>query len=72
MLRIHLHKLLMAALLVAAAGGDPAWSQGSRQSGDVPTELIHYPEMVFINGRVLIADDDFSTAEAIAIRSLGV
>ena len=68
MLRIHLHKLLMAALLVAAAGGDPAWSQGSRQSGDVPAELIHYPEMVFINGRVLIADDDFSVAEAIAIR----
>lgn len=37
---------------------------------DIPPELIHYPEFVFHNGQVLTADadQDFTIAEAVAVR----
>ena len=37
---------------------------------DIPSELIHYPEFVFHNGNVLTADadQDFTVAEAVAVR----
>ena len=40
------------------------------QSSGVPTELIHYPEFVLYNGKVLTADadEDFTVAEAVAVR----
>ena len=28
------------------------------QTGDIPQELVHYPEYVFYNGQVLTADSD--------------
>jgi len=40
------------------------------QTATVPAELIHYPEFVFFNGEVLTADadEDFTVAEAVAVR----
>jgi len=40
------------------------------QTANVPTELIHYPEIVLLNGQVLTADrdQDFTVAEAVAVR----
>jgi predicted amidohydrolase YtcJ len=40
------------------------------QSTDVPPELIHYPDFLFLNGQVLTADadKDFTIAEAVAVR----
>jgi len=40
------------------------------QLANVPPELIHYPEFVFFNGQVLTADadQDFTVAEAVAVR----
>jgi predicted amidohydrolase YtcJ len=51
-----------AALLLAA----PVLAQ----SGGIPAELVHYPEFVLVNGKVLTADADrdFSVAEAVAVR----
>ena len=34
----------------------------------VPAELIRYPEMIFFNGTVLTVDDQFTVAEAVAVR----
>ena len=34
----------------------------------VPPELIHYPDTILQNGKILTADQNFSTAEAVAIR----
>ena len=36
----------------------------------IPAELVHYPDFVFYNGQVLTADadQDFTIAEAVAIR----
>ncbi|NNE38521.1 MAG: hypothetical protein HKN08_09470, partial [Gammaproteobacteria bacterium] len=45
-------------------------SQVSFAQGQVPSELIHYPDFVFFNGQVLTADADrdFTIAEAVAVR----
>ena len=52
---------LSIAILVASA---TAYAQ------NVPDELIHYPEYVFYNGKILTADadQDFTVAEAVAVR----
>ena len=34
----------------------------------LPPELVRYADVVLYNGKVLTADDKFSTAEAVAIR----
>ena len=35
---------------------------------DIPPELIQYPNLILNNGKILTVDEDFRTAEAIAIR----
>lgn len=37
-------------------------------AGELPREIISYPDLVLYNGKVLTADDQFTIAEAIAIR----
>ena len=46
--------LLMAANLAA--------------QGDIPAELIRYPDLILRNGKILTVDESFRTAEAVAIR----
>jgi len=36
--------------------------------GPVPPELIHYPDLIVHNGKILTVDENFRTAEAVAIR----
>lgn len=38
------------------------------QQGNLPPEVIAYADSVFYNGKILTADDDFTVAEAVAIR----
>ena len=35
---------------------------------DIPPELIQYPNLILNNGKILTVDEDFRTAEAVAIR----
>ncbi|OLC31324.1 MAG: hypothetical protein AUH81_18105 [Candidatus Rokubacteria bacterium 13_1_40CM_4_69_5] len=53
--------LLVTALLILA----PPAAHG--QAG-VPAAVLHYPELVLLNGKVVTVDDRFSIREAIAIR----
>jgi predicted amidohydrolase YtcJ len=48
-----------AGLLLAAAASAAA---------QVPAELIAYPELVLLNGKVLTVDANFTVAEAVAVR----
>src|SRR5690606_31680302 len=59
--------LILPLLTVALLLSGPAQSQ---TTADIPAELIHYPDYVFYNGQVLTADadQDFTIAEAVAIR----
>ena len=36
--------------------------------GDLPAEVLAYPEVILFNGKVLTVDDEFSIVEAVAIR----
>ncbi|MBF8305465.1 MAG: amidohydrolase, partial [Acidobacteria bacterium] len=36
--------------------------------GPVPPELIHYPDLILHNGKILTVDENFRTAEAVAVR----
>ncbi|MBI4483903.1 MAG: amidohydrolase family protein, partial [Acidobacteria bacterium] len=38
------------------------------QSGELPSEIVHYADTVLHNGQVLVADDQFTIVEALAIR----
>ena len=48
----------------------PGYSQTSPSVAalDLPPEVLAYPERVLFNGKVLTVDQEFSTAEALAIR----
>jgi predicted amidohydrolase YtcJ len=55
----HTDRFVFAALLLLAAV--PAIAQ-------VPAELVAYPELILINGKVITVDRDFTVAEAVAVR----
>ena len=61
----RLFSLLLLGILSA-----PGYSQTSPSvaSLDVPPEVLAYPEMILFNGKILTVDEEFSTAEALAIR----
>ena len=56
--------LIIGAILFAQTWSMVAFAQS------LPSELIHYPEFVFVNGQVLTADADreFTVTEAVAVR----
>ena len=59
-------KFRMCAIALLAASifsQQPVWGQQG-----VPPEILAYPNMVLYNGQVLTADDNFTIAEAVAIR----
>jgi predicted amidohydrolase YtcJ len=64
-----LNKKVTSPVLVILAGL-LSMSQLCLAQGDIPAELVHYPEFVFYNGQVLTADADrdFTIAEAVAVR----
>jgi predicted amidohydrolase YtcJ len=53
------------ALLVALAG---VQAIAEAQAPSVPSELVKYPELVLLNGKVLTVDNAFTVAEAVAVR----
>ena len=55
---------VLGASLVLVLGGRPA----AAQVQPVPPELLAYPNLVVVNGKVLTVDPQFSVAEAVAIR----
>lgn len=55
-------RLLLFTLVLLPIG---LWAQ----QGQVPPELIQYPELILQNGKVLTVDANFRIAEAVAIRS---
>lgn len=60
---------ILVLLFVARVLSSPGYSQNSPISlENLPPEVLAYPEIVLFNGKVLIVDEDFSTAEALAIR----
>lgn len=46
----------------------PGYSQEGPSLESVPKEVLAYPDFVLFNGKILTVDDEFSTAEALAIR----
>jgi len=59
----------MFLLCMVLALSPPGYSQSSPVSlVDLPPEILAYPEIVLFNGKILVVDEDFSTAEALAIR----
>ncbi len=38
------------------------------EAQSIPAELISYPQTIFTNGKILTADEQFTTAQAVAIR----
>ena len=60
MRRAMLRSLGVALALLAAAANPSA--------GQVPTELLAYPNLVIVNGKVLTVDQQFTVAEAVAMR----
>ncbi len=64
-LRLILSVLAIASLL-SVVNGPLGLLFG--QTGDLPPEVLHYADMIVYNGKVLTADDDFTVAEALAVR----
>ena len=38
------------------------------QEPQIPSEILHYADLVLYNGKILTADDSFTIAQAVAIR----
>jgi predicted amidohydrolase YtcJ len=55
--RVFLLLALLGVVSTAEAQGPP-----------VPPELIKYPELILLNGQVLVVDKEFTVAEAVAVR----
>jgi predicted amidohydrolase YtcJ len=43
-------------------------STAEAQGPPIPSELIKYPELILLNGQVLVVDKEFTVAEAVAVR----
>ena len=43
-------------------------STAAAQGPAVPPELVKYPELILLNGQVLVVDKEFTVAEAVAVR----
>ena len=46
------------------------WGQSGllKAQQDLPSEVLAYADLILYNGKILTADDDFTTAEAVAVR----
>ena len=57
--------LILTAMLIAGA---PVGRVGAQQQSAPPPELVSYPTLILFNGKVLTVDDQFTIAEAVAVR----
>jgi predicted amidohydrolase YtcJ len=61
-------KRTLSLLFVVLFLSLPGYSQESSSLESVPKEVLAYPDYILFNGRILTVDDEFATAEALAIR----
>ena len=59
----YLHRLLLFLCLCAAASS--GWAQST---ASLPPEVLAYADMVFYHGQILTVDEQFTIAEAVAVR----
>ena len=59
-----MRRFFVTAWAASALASQPAMAQAQT----VPAELVSYPNLVVLNGKVLTIDGQFSVAEAVAIR----
>ena len=59
------YRYAMAFLMFFCLAANSAWGQSAQ---DLPAEVIAYADVVFYNGKVLTADEEFTIEEAVAIR----
>lgn len=65
-MRTNAARTLLSMVMLA-----PAWFLAQplpAQQGQIPPELIRYPDLILHNGKVLTVDQDFRIAQAVAIR----
>ena len=59
------YRYAMGFLMLFCLAAGSAWGQSGQ---DLPAEVIAYADIIVFNGKILVVDDQFSTAEALAIR----
>ena len=64
---VRLSLVLVGAFLAVASAS--AQTGASGQQSSTPEELVAYPSLVLVNGKVLTVDDKFTVAEAVAVRN---
>lgn len=64
---MKLRHLISATAVLWSVGWTPGYSLKAQQA-DLPPEVVAYADIVLYNGKILTADEQFSTAEAAAIR----
>jgi len=67
-MRRHTAAFVVFALVACSQLAVQAQSQVSAASAGIPPELMRYPELVLVNGKVLTVDAAFTIAEAVAVR----
>jgi predicted amidohydrolase YtcJ len=60
--------LVLCAFVACSQTAVQAQTQASAVPGAIPAELMRYPELVLVNGKVLTVDAAFTIAEAVAVR----
>ncbi len=59
---------LIGGLLVGVIGTAGVGVAALQAQAELPSEVLHYAEMVLYNGKVLTADESFTIAQAVAVR----
>ena len=59
------HRYAIGLLMLFCIAAGSAWGQSAQ---DLPPELIAYADIIFYNGKILTADEEFTIEEAVAIR----
>jgi len=68
---LHFRNTLGAAATAVLLMAHVAWAQTpqpAEQAGAVPSELLSFPNLILVNGKVLTVDSRFTIAEAVAVR----
>jgi predicted amidohydrolase YtcJ len=67
-MRPHTAALVLFALVTLPHATVQTQTQAAAVPAGVPAELMRYPELVLVNGKVLTVDVAFTIAEAVAVR----
>ncbi|MEE2840059.1 MAG: amidohydrolase, partial [Acidobacteriota bacterium] len=59
------YRYAMGLLMLFCLAAGSTWGQSDQ---DLPAEVIAYADIIFYNGKILTADEEFTIEEAVAIR----